>query len=141
MFKLISHKIFSKQSHSKRTKKVVVRKKKKLWFTNPKLWKLRRSFLTFTSNRVIVNDPKKSWYEKELRFTNTVKPRCIFLTFTAIRNKFRFQNFLKIPDVHNTIHRFLTVHAAVTPTSVLPAPGHEKNVHIRRSSGFYTVKR
>ena len=82
--------------------------------------------MTFTANRVIVNDPKKSWYEKELRFTNTVKPRCSFLTFTAIRNKFRFQNFLKIPDVHNTIHRFLTVHAAVTPTSVLPAPEHEK---------------
>ena len=27
-----------------------------------------------------------------------------------------------IPDVHNTRHRFLIVQAAVTPTSVLPAP-------------------
>ena len=29
---------------------------------------------------------------------------------------------LHVPDVHNTIHLFLTVQAAVTPTSVLPAP-------------------
>lgn len=39
----------------------------------------------------------------------------------------RFSRQLRYqPDVHSTRHLFLTVHAAVTPTSVLPAPAKRK---------------
>ena len=38
------------------------------------------------------------------------------------------RNSVILPDVHNTMQRFLTVQAAVTPTSVLPAPGERERV-------------
>lgn len=37
-----------------------------------------------------------------------------------------FYFFIPLPDVHSTIQRFLTVQAAVTPTSVLPAPDERR---------------
>jgi hypothetical protein len=46
----------------------------------------------------------------------------ILLTFFLL-----FQITEYLPDVQSMRHRFLTVHAAVTPTRVLPAPDNDIN--------------